>query len=166
MHAIDIIQLTSGVNFTSILVGNFTYRCQFHQHFTCTFFADILAPKNFKPKTQLCDFWRQNFVQKNVCVKYWWKWLQKCFVHFSVQTVWVCNFLAKGNQNKSYIWNVGEIDFRDQFHQRSMSSFYAHRSQKHKKTVNLSVFFAILGSVCVKAACRMLMKLTSDRNSI
>ncbi len=23
-----------------------------------------LAPKNFKPKTQLCIFWRQNFVQK------------------------------------------------------------------------------------------------------
>jgi len=35
-------------------------RCQFHQHFTCTFFADILAPKKFKPKTQLCNFWRKN----------------------------------------------------------------------------------------------------------
>jgi hypothetical protein len=28
------------------------------------FFADILAAKKFKPKTQLCNFWRQNFIQK------------------------------------------------------------------------------------------------------
>ncbi len=38
------------------------------------FFADILAPKNFKPKTQLCNFWHQNFVQKNVPIKCWWNW--------------------------------------------------------------------------------------------
>ncbi len=31
-----------------------------------------------------------------------------------------------------------------------------------KKTVKLSVFFMLLGSVWVKAACRMLMKLTPD----
>ncbi len=36
--------------------------CQFHQHFTLAFFANILVAKNFKPKTQLCNFWRQNFV--------------------------------------------------------------------------------------------------------
>jgi len=28
------------------------------------FFANILVPKNFKPKTQLCNFWQQKFVQK------------------------------------------------------------------------------------------------------
>jgi len=33
--------------------------CQFHQHFMYNFFADILAPKNFKPKTQLCNFWNK-----------------------------------------------------------------------------------------------------------
>ncbi len=32
---------------------------QFHQRLN-----KILAPKNFKPKTQLYNFWRQNFVQK------------------------------------------------------------------------------------------------------
>jgi len=26
------------------------------------FCADIFAPKNFKPKTQLCDLWHQNFI--------------------------------------------------------------------------------------------------------
>jgi len=30
------------------------------------FFADILAPKNFKPKTQLCIFWCQNIGKKFV----------------------------------------------------------------------------------------------------
>jgi len=54
-------------------------RYQFNQHFwgqllpvqesiSPTFYAylfvNILAPKNFKPKTQLCNFWHQNFLQK------------------------------------------------------------------------------------------------------
>jgi len=47
-----------------------------------------------------------------------------------------------------------------QFYQRSTSSFYAWRSQKHKKIDNLTVFLALLGSAHVKAASRMLMKLT------
>jgi len=28
--------------------------------FYVRFFADILVPKKLKPKTQLCNFWRQN----------------------------------------------------------------------------------------------------------
>ncbi len=40
------------------------------------------------------------------------------------------------------------------------SRFYVPRSQKHKNTVKLSVFFALLGSALVKAALKMLMKLT------
>jgi hypothetical protein len=39
-------------------------RSQFHQHFTREFFADILLPKSLKAKHQLCNSWRQNFVQK------------------------------------------------------------------------------------------------------
>jgi len=31
-------------------------RCQIHQHFKRAFFDDILVPKNFKPKTQICNF--------------------------------------------------------------------------------------------------------------
>jgi len=53
-----------------------------------------------------------------------------------------------------------------QFHQHSTSSFCSLRSQKHKKkTDNFSVFFALLGSGCVKVACRMLMKLTPGRRN-
>ncbi len=44
------------------------------------YFADILEPKNFKPKTQLCNFWCQNFVQKVGCVKRWWNLLQVPFL--------------------------------------------------------------------------------------
>jgi len=44
-----------------------------------------------------------------------------------------------------------------------MCSFYTHADPKSaKKTVKLSVFFALLGSAGVKAACEMLMKLTPD----
>ena len=39
-------------------------------------------------------------------------------------------------------------------------SFYAQGSQKHKKLLELAVFFALLGSVQVKAPCKMLVKLT------
>jgi len=37
--------------------------------FYARFFANFLAPKKFKPKTQLCNFWRANFCMKNECVK-------------------------------------------------------------------------------------------------
>jgi hypothetical protein len=49
-----------------------------------------------------------------------------------------------------------------QFHQRSTRSFCAPRSQKCKKTVNLSVFIVLLGSGHVKASRIMLVKLTPD----
>jgi len=45
-----------------------------------------------------------------------------------------------------------------------MSSFFECRSQKRKKTVTLSVFFVLLGSVRAKAARRMLMKLIPSVN--
>ena len=51
---------------------------------------------------------------------------------------------------------------RVQFHQCSMSSFYARRSQNRKKTVKSSSFFVLSGSASIKAAHRTLMKLTPD----
>jgi len=39
-------------------------RCQFHRHFMQDFCNDIFPPKKFKPKTQPCNFWHQNFVRK------------------------------------------------------------------------------------------------------
>ena len=39
-------------------------------------------------------------------------------------------------------------------------SFYACRSQKHKKLLELTVFFALLGSGYIKAVRKMLVKLT------
>ena len=39
-------------------------------------------------------------------------------------------------------------------------SFYAHRSQKRKKLLDLAVFFVLLGSVRVQAAHKMMVKLT------
>ncbi len=46
--------------------------------------------------------------------------------------------------------HVCEIEPRCQFHQHSMSSFYAHRSRKYKKDWQL-YFFALLGSALVKS---------------
>ena len=34
------------------------------------------------------------------------------------------------------------------------SSFYIHKSKKHQKLLELTVFLALLGSACVKAACK------------
>ena len=41
-----------------------------------------------------------------------------------------------------------------------MRSFYTPRSEKRKKLLELSVFFALLGSACVKTVRKMLVKLT------
>jgi len=54
-------------------------------------------------------------------------------------------------------------NLRDQFHQYFSPGFYAHRSPKSaKNTVKLSVFFALLGSLHVKALHKMLVKSTLD----
>jgi len=47
-----------------------------------------------------------------------------------------------------------------------MHSFYTRRSQKCKKTDGLIVFFALLGSVNVKASHKMLMKSTPGADAI
>jgi len=48
------------------------------------------------------------------------------------------------------------VDFTNMF----TRSFYACRSQKRKILVKPSVFFVLVGSVCIKVACKMLVKLT------
>jgi len=40
--------------------------CQFHQRFLRMFFVQNFCRQNFKPKSQLRSFWRQNFVQKTL----------------------------------------------------------------------------------------------------
>jgi len=47
-----------------------------------------------------------------------------------------------------------------QFHQHFTCNFYAQRFLKCKKTVKSSGFFVVSGSARIKAARRMLMKLT------
>ncbi len=60
---------------------------------------------------------------------------------------------------------INEIDPRCQFHQHSMSSFCACRSQKHKKdTDDLTILFTLSGSMSAKAVHRTLMKLTPGVN--
>ena len=51
---------------------------------------------------------------------------------------------------------------RDQFHQRSTSA----DPKSALKLLNLNVFFALLGSACVKAAHRTLVKLTPGEREI
>jgi hypothetical protein len=54
------------------------------------------------------------------------------------------------------------FEFRCQFHQRSISSFFSLRSaEAHKVIDDLTVFFALLESVTVKAASKTLVKSTS-----
>jgi len=60
------------------------------------------------------------------------------------ESVCVCNW---------YTWG--------QFHQHFTQSFYMPRSWKRKKkTDNLTVFFVLSGYACIKAAHKMLVKLT------
>ena len=63
--------------------------------------------------------------------------------------------------HKSSTQIVDEIEHWGQFHQHFMQSFVG-QIPKPQKTDNFTVFFALLGSVQVKAACRMLMKLTTE----
>ncbi len=51
----------------------FSFRCQFHQHFTCTFCTNILMPyKSWNKTIESCSIC---FRTKNLRVKCWWNWL-------------------------------------------------------------------------------------------
>jgi len=43
-------------------------RCQFHQHFTCASFVRKQIAQLSLLTFQLWNFWRQHFVQKNLCI--------------------------------------------------------------------------------------------------
>ena len=58
------------------------------------------------------------------------------------------------------ISEFSKLDSRDQFHQHSTSSFYAQISQKRTKNSQVKLLFALLWFARVKAARRMLVKLT------
>ncbi len=66
-------------------------------------------------------------------------------------------------KQSSKLQTIDKIDCRCKFHQCSMSSFYARRLKKNKKTVKLSIFFAVLGSASAKAACRTFIKLITGQ---
>jgi len=67
-----------------------------------TFWADILAPKNFKPKTQLCKFLAPKFCLQNVQIKCWRNWL--LFVFTPVQSsLSNCQFLLHSSKTFSVI---------------------------------------------------------------
>ncbi len=103
----------------------------------------------------------------NQDVRFISNFLQSVLKSFSVITVGVYSFLAKGNRQRSCLKNASDNDYRCQFHQRFTRSFYARRSPKHKKDWLLStVFFTLLGSGGVKAVFRMFMKLSLGVNFI
>ena len=52
-----------------------------------------------------------------------------------------------------------------QFHQHIYAQLL-RKSRMHKKFLDMTVFFALLASVSVKAARKMLMKLTPEGNGI
>jgi len=76
----------------------------------------------------------------------------------------------KANKNKSFyqifstLYEKNAIHFefetRCQLHQRYTHSFYVRRLLKHNKDWQLDCIFALLGSAHIKAARKMLIKLT------
>ena len=67
-------------------------------------------------------------------------------------------FVFRGPQNYSK-WTVRRKNWL-YFTNILMLSFYARRSQKRKKTDDLTPFFTLLGCACIKAVCITLMKLS------
>ena len=47
---------------------------QFHQHFTISFCANILAPKKYKPKPKVQKSCSKDFCMKKLLKKCWWNW--------------------------------------------------------------------------------------------
>jgi len=67
MYGVKAAKTTFAQKICMFNIDEIDYLCQFHQHFMRPFSANILAQKKFKPKTQLCNFWRQNIGTKCEC---------------------------------------------------------------------------------------------------
>jgi len=83
--------------------------------------------------------------------------------HFSCAfcaDIWVSLYWQKKQAE-----NVDEFDTRGQFQQHSINSFYAPRSWMHKKE-SQQCHLALLGPTSVKAAHKMLVKMTPGLNFI
>jgi len=65
---------------------------------------------------------------------------------------------SRNPKKATYLISQNIVEIRDQFHQHFTRAIFVHRSQKRKKTDSLTVFFALMGSASVKAACKMLVK--------
>ena len=82
---------------------------------------------------------------------------------FFLQTSWADMFsLQTGWSESASCPCAGEIRTRTgaNFINVFTHSYYESRSQKSKKLLNLTVYVALLGSTRVKAACKMIVKLT------
>jgi len=68
-------------------------RGKFHQQkkFTLPFFADILAPKKFKPKTQLCNFLAPKYWHQNIGTKCVHKMLMKLTPGVNFTNLFTCS---------------------------------------------------------------------------
>ncbi len=61
-------------------------------------------------------------------------------------------FSLKNNFTKKLLANVDKIDYRCQFHQQFMSSFYAHRFWKRKEDSKIVSPFCAFG-ICAQKSC-------------
>jgi len=131
----------------------------------------------------LVTFWqKKHFCTKNAYIKCWWNWPPVFFVRCGVKIFFTnhvtCYRKSWRHLNlklsrSSLLWfrvrliYAFSISTRCQFHQRSMCSFYAHRSRKRKKIYlsKSSVSFYAFG-IWEHKAVRWLMKLSPSVNFI
>ncbi len=86
------------------------------------------------------------------CV-YWLSWAQCCWQNWLRQTPSISTFVPPiGWLN----WLISQTCL--------WAAFMCTDSKSKKKTKKSSIFFVLLGSICAKAACKMLVKLTSGVN--
>ncbi len=109
-----------------------------------------------------------NFINISIYSKLLFAQVQKAQKH--LRPDWVLMFW-RATGVKAVSRYVDEIDPCSQFHQHSMSSFYAHKSRKRKKTLNLSFFVkmtkqAMYISMGSKAADKMLVRLATSQRSV
>jgi hypothetical protein len=96
-----------------------------------------------------------NFI--NVQTSFWQLFSSYMYVVKAAKTMFV---------RKICMFNIDEIDTWAQFHQRSTYSFYACRSRMRKKRQSSQqCHLAVLGPTSVKAARKMLVKLTPGGRS-
>ena len=114
------------------------------------------------PRLTFSSYHINNILLKEISLMIFYKWYANLVLHFKPQCLLSNVFLSFNNHSRAKYCQCNIGLTRVNFTNVLQAAFMRVDPKSAIKLLNLTVFFALLGSARIKAACRTLVKLTPD----